>query len=532
MLSISTIPNDAALINLVGYLLQRTPPKVKEAVALMRMVRADRISWEFRLRIANAFLIQKQFKPAGALVAGLDVSRVMAQITNASQVNLLMSILIPCGRSKDAVLLVNSPRVFEHFSRYEVMDIKLRAANLLLAQKESEAAETVLTDFDFLKFIKAVNTPGPARLLFYVFNFLNKSDEIVAFLGNIKIIRLLGKENVNRLKLDLVIKITMQGELDKARRILSTVDTELLLNSTSAGLLAHAYTLFGFFDNAGKAFDTAETKALLCADFHTFKAIWHRCRWEIDLAQKNIRLQLEKRATVRALFWNALLLKACAQNTASMEKFNEILNVPIDAGMKSAVLTEIGNLFRSDLRYDEAIHYYNLAKQNNIEATHWRPYFEHALLLLYLRQDAEARQTADQGIAGHTVFEKACLALRLIVRLRSDKGPAEKDELADLESAHNALCVHPYFAYGAYISYAQALVLHENGCHREALGILEVGICEKNFVDPQTTMELRRIFQIRQPVKFDTLHSLISRGLWPFHKSNSFERNILRKLSH
>lgn len=533
MLLLSTRPDNVSLMNLAGYLLQETPSKVQEAVELTGMIRTEKSSWDGCLRVANMLLDNGQINQAKELIAELDSTEYFQQAASAGQVNLLFSVLIRTDQGDVSLFLLESANMAERFSVFDNMDIKLRAANTLLARGQTDQAKGLIAEIDTAKFMKHVNSAGQVRLLFNVIAYFQRPAEIFRLLEDVKIIRLFGGEALIDLKLNIVNTLIMQGQRQAAKEILTGINPESLSNQDHAGLLGLAYIQLSMFDQASHVFGVAERKENSHPDLFTHMARLFLCLGEIDKAKDYIdkHAQSNKRSPSN-LLWKAKLLNYTGQHVDALYWVDILLsNFSSFPVRRCFGFVEKGNTLRSLARFEEALFCYQKAQEIHIGATFWLwiAHFEHAMTLIYLDKTEEALTAALKGCTykSQMYSEKynPCVILYHFLLHRQKRS---KDFLIPtMKWADNArLWPHPYTPHKVWMLLLTAVVLEEQGHTQTAkslIGEIINSLVSKDKSQQEHLTAMLATVSFWRDYKF--LNSLSS-AVWP----NEFNWRVIRHL--
>ena len=531
MLAISTKVEEATLLNIAGHILKSEPANIQRAFDLINMLPEERNSWEVRLNLANCLLINKKREQAKKIIGCINACKYIKNMATLGQANLLLSILTKVGKSDLACSLLNSQQLFDRFNQDEVLESKLKLANLLILENKAEQAKSLIADIDFIELVKNIKTAKNFGLICGILTGINSLDKILYVLKFVQSNPKIDQDSLNSYRINILNKLVLQGSKDLAFDFLSNIDIKSVLNSVDVGELAHSYTLLGMFDAAKNAFEIGEQKQLICHDFYTFKAILHRCLWQIDKAIENIIYQMKSEYTLRSLFWYAFLLKTIGKNDEALNNFCKMLEMPLNHYMKSAVLTEIGNIYRSNFQFKNAIKFYEKSKFSSLWAGNWRPYFEQALLLMYFGNYSDAIDILSKGARDKSVNENPCHALKLLIEQRNFNVPITASDLNVLFVTKDALSAKPYFPYAAYVNFIIANLIYDEDNPYDAFRIIKNDICKFQYLEPSQRKLLLSCYKKNRSVKFEEISKFITKGLWPFHKSKCFEQMIIEAMT-
>lgn len=480
MLLLSTRPDNVSLMNLAGYLLQETPSKVQEAVELTGMFRVEKSSWDVCLRVANMLLDNGQINQAKRLISKIDAAKYFERATSAWQISLLFSVLIRADKGDEALFLLESANMAERFSVFDDIDIKLRAANTLLARGQTDQAKGLIAEIDTAKFMKHVNSAGQVKLLFNLIAYFQRSAEILRLLEDVKIIRLFGGETLIDLKLNIVNKLIMQGQRQAAKEVLTGISHEKLSNDDHAGLLGLAYIQLSMFDQALHVFGVAERKGHIHPDLSVYMAVLFLCLGEIDKAKEYIDkyTQSNKRSPSN-LLWKAKLLNYTGQHDDALYWVDILLSnfsyVPVH---RCFGFVEKGNTLRSLARFEEALLCYQKAQEMHIGPIFWLwiAHFEHAMTLVYLDKTEEALTAAWNGCTYKSqIYSEKYNPCVILYHFLLHRQKRSKDFfIQPIKWAENArLWPHPYTPHKVWMLLLTAAVLDERGISNAANCIID-----------------------------------------------------------
>jgi tetratricopeptide (TPR) repeat protein len=401
MLSLSTTPNHASLLNLVGHLLQETPSNVPVALELTGMIRTEKSPWDDCLRLANMLLNHGQIDQGKRSISKIDAVKYFRKATSAGQVNLLFSVLIRTDKGDEALFLLESTNMAKRFSVFDDMDIRLRAANTLLAQGQTDQAKGLIAVLDPGKFIKHANNAAQVKLLFNVIAYFQRYSESLRLLEDVKIFRLFGREALVNLKLNIGRKLIMQGRRRSAKKILVSINEDKLSNKDHFDALGMSYIHLSMFDKASLVFNVAERKGYIHPDLFTHMSILFFCLGKMEKASKYIDKQIQSSGrTPTNLLWKAKLLNYSDQYVKALYWIDILLSkFSFNPAWRCFGFVEKGNTLRLLAKYEEANICYKKAQETNHAATFWLwiACFEHAMTLSYLDKTDAALASALKG---------------------------------------------------------------------------------------------------------------------------------------
>jgi tetratricopeptide (TPR) repeat protein len=442
MLSLSTTPNHASLLNLVGHLLQETPSNVPVALELTGMIRTEKSPWDDCLRLANMLLNHGQIDQGKRSISKIDAVKYFRKATSAGQVNLLFSVLIRTDKGDEALSLLESTNMAKRFSVFDDMDIRLRAANALLAQGQTDQAKGLIADHDAVKYFRKATNAGQVNLLFSVLIRTDKGDEalfllestnmakrfsefddmdirlraanallaqgqtdqakgLIAVLDPGKFIKHANNAAQVNLKLNIGRKLIMQGRRRSAKKILVSINEDKLSNKDHFDALGLSYILLSMFDKASSVFNVAERKGYIHPDLFTHMAILFFYLGKMDKASKYIDEQIQASGrTPINLLWKAKLLNYSGQYVKALYWIDILLSkFSFNPAWRCFGFVEKGNTLRLLAKYEEANICYKKAQEINHAATFWLwiACFEHAMTLIYLDKTDAALAAALKG---------------------------------------------------------------------------------------------------------------------------------------
>jgi len=540
MLSLSTTPNHASLMNLAELLLEGRQSRVQQATVLAGMVPPKKSSWDTRLHLANMLLTSGEIGQAKEIVGGLDPVEYFQQATSAGQLNLLFSVLIRSDRGDEALFLLESVNMAERFGVLGEVNIRLRVADELLAKKIIDPINKLIAGLDPAKVMKYVNSADQVRLLFNVIAYFQRPSEIFRLLEGEKTIQMFSGESLVDLKLKVVNTLIMQGRREEARNLLSSMDPETLMSPTSGGLLAHSYTQLGMFDAADDCFAIAENKGLISDEFYIFKGVLHYCLRQMGSAEKCINKNIEQHGKhPPSLFWKSHLLNF---NGRHQEALTWLDNLPNSSSLAVPVhmvfiYVEKGNTLRSLGRLDESLEFYK--KAEIIELSHkatfwaWIACFEHAITLFYLGEHARALQIAEQGSRlDSRTYSNSYNPCTILWQFLLHRQKITKEPPTDpAEWARYAkLWPFPYFHHKMWMLLLAAIVLSDQKGAKGSEVIIN------DMVDDQTIVALNHkdfingILGNSESWKNQGVLNALSAAIWPNHAEKAFERMMVKRL--
>jgi hypothetical protein len=151
MLILSTTPNSAYLLHLAEHRLQSNAPVAKEAIELAVMAGTAKPTWELRFRIANLLAAKGNKDKAKEIISGIDVSEYVHESNTPGQVKLLLSVLVMFNRIDEALKLLESANTAKRITIFDDFDIRLRIANALINDRQTEKAKNLLDAIDVNK---------------------------------------------------------------------------------------------------------------------------------------------------------------------------------------------------------------------------------------------------------------------------------------------------------------------------------------------------------------------------------------------
>jgi tetratricopeptide (TPR) repeat protein len=140
------------------------------------MARADKTSWDTRLRVANMLLAYGQPDQAKELIAELDAVEYFQQAVSEWQANLLLNVLIRSGHPEEAIQLLkkNANRLEESAQ----INIRIRTASRLLAENSISEAIELISDIDYQKSLLFTETPPSKILLIFLKSILSEKKQL------------------------------------------------------------------------------------------------------------------------------------------------------------------------------------------------------------------------------------------------------------------------------------------------------------------------------------------------------------------
>lgn len=540
MLSLSTTPNDASVMNLAERLLQAPQSKVQQAALLAGMVPPKKSSWDARLHLADMLLTSGEIDQAKEIIASLHAVEYFQQAVSTGQLNLLFSVLIRSDRGEEALFLLESGNVAERFGVLGDMDIRLRVANELLAKKIMAPINKLIAGFDPAKVMRHVNSADQVRMLLNVIGYFQRPSEIFRLLEDAKTIQLSDGETLVDLKLNAVTKLIMQGRREEARNLLFSIDPQTLTSPTSAGLLAHSYTQLGMFDAAHDSFAIAENKGLISDEFYIFKAVLHYCLRQMGSAEKCINKNIDQHGkNPPSLFWKSHLLNFNGRHQEALTWLDDLLNssslaVPVH---EVFIHVEKGNTLRSLGRLDESLEFYRKAEKRHRshKATFWAwiACFEHAITLFYLGENARALQIAEQGNRlDSRTYSNRYNPCRILWQFLLHRQKRMKEPPPDPTqwARHAKLWPFPYFHHKMWMLLLAAIVLSDQK------GVKDSGVIIDDMVNDQTIVALNHqdfingILADSESWKKQSVLNALSAAIWPCHAEKAFERMMVKRL--
>ena len=253
MLLLSTRPDNLSLINLAGHLLQETPSMVQEAVELSGMFRAEKSSWDVRLRVANMLLDNGQINRAKEMITAIDAAEYFQQATSAGQVNLLFSVLIRTDKGDEALFLLKSVNIANRFSVFDNMDIRLMVANMLLSQGQTKKADEFINGLDAAKYFEQAASAGQINLLLRVLVLTDKGDEALSLLESANMAERFSVFDGMDIRLRVANALLAQGQIDQAKELIADLDpVKFIKHASNAAQIKLLFNLVAYFQRSAE----------------------------------------------------------------------------------------------------------------------------------------------------------------------------------------------------------------------------------------------------------------------------------------
>ena len=461
-------------------LINETPTNVQESGILIGMLSVDKNTWDNRLRIGNVLLNKCQVDQARKVIHDIDATKYFQNSTHVWQVNLLLNVLHRAGRGDEITKLLETKEAIEMLSvDRQNWDNLLGISNILLIYGQVGHAKRIIHNIDTTKYFQDSINKWQLILLFEVLLRTGRGDEITKLLENKKIIEMLEEETLVDLKLDIGLKLIMQGQQTTAKNILAGIDEEKLSNKKHIGDLGLLYKHLSMFYKANRVFYVAERKGYIDQRISTHMAIVFMRLGETDKASIYIdkHAQSDSRIPVN-LLWKAKLLNYSGQHVNALYWIDMLLlyypNKPVP---RCFGFVEKGNTLRSLGRYEEANNYYQKAQliEHSLTFWLWIAYFEHAMTLIYLGEIEDALTTAWNGCKCKSYINSEkfnpCVILYHFLLHRQNR--SKEFFISSEKWADNIrFCPFPFLPHKTWMLLLTAIVLKEQGRAEKAKNII------------------------------------------------------------